>query len=86
MATNLSYKPYNLYVFYKERGGGCGLRIDELENGLMANRLSYHRFIVNQFRLCLRAGAYCLVQRLRYGLQKTEFRPVQIQQLKPSDY
>lgn len=82
VVTNLSYKPRNLYGFYIERGGTCEVRIDELKNGLMADRLSCHRFIANQFRLFLHAGAYCLVQRLRYGLENTEFCSMQIQQLR----
>ncbi len=83
VVTNLTkYTPRNLYGFYIERGGTCEVRIDELKNGLMADRLSCHRFIANQFRLFLHAGAYCLVQRLRYGLQKTEFSSMQIQQLR----
>ena len=82
VVTNLSYKPRNLYEFYIQRGGTCEVRIDELKNGLMADRLSCHRFIANQFRLFLHAGAYCLVQRLRYGLKKTEFCSMQIQQLR----
>jgi hypothetical protein len=47
VVTNLSYKPRNLYGFYIERGGTCEVRIDELKNGLMADRLSCHRFIVS---------------------------------------
>ncbi len=82
VVTNLSYKPRNLYGFYIERGGTCEVRIDELKNGLMADRLSCHRFIANQFRLFLHASAYCLVQRLRYGLEKTEFCSMHIQQLR----
>ena len=82
VVTNLSYIPRNLYGFYIERGGTCEVRIDELKNGLMADRLSCHRFMANQFRLFLHAGAYCLVQRLRYGLEKTEFCSMQIQQLR----
>lgn len=83
VVTNLTkYTPGKLYDFYIERGGTCEVRIDELKNGLMADRLSCHRFIANQFRLFLHAGAYCLVQRIRYGLQKTEFSSMQIQQLR----
>lgn len=82
VVTNLAYKPRNLYEFYIQRGGTCEVRIDELKNGLMADRLSCHRFLANQFRLFLHAGAYCLVERLRYGLEKTEFSSMQIQQLR----
>ncbi len=83
VVTNLTkYTPRNLYGFYIQRGGTCEVRIDELKNGLMADRLSCHRFIANQFRLFLHAGAYCLVQKLRQGLENTEFASMQIQQLR----
>ncbi len=82
VVTNLSYKPQNLYEFYIQRGGACEVRIDELKNGLMADRLSCHRFIANQFRLFLHVGAYCLVQKLRHALEKTEFSSMHIQQLR----
>lgn len=70
------------YEFYTERGGTCEARIDELKNGLKADRLSCHRFIANQFRLFLHMAAYCLVQKLRQALHKTEFAAFHIQQLR----
>lgn len=82
LVTNLSYKAKKLYEFYTERGGTCEVRIDELKNGLKADRLSCHRFLANQFRLFLHMAAYCLVQKLRQVLQKTEFATFQIQQLR----
>jgi len=82
VVTNLSYKPKALYEFYTERGGTCEVRIDELKNGLKADRLSCYRFLANQFRLFLHMAAYWLVQRLREALQKTEFGCMQIQQLR----
>jgi len=82
VVTNLSYEPDRLYEFYTERGGTCEVRIDELKNGLKADRLSCHRFLANQFRLFLHMAAYWLVQRLREALQKTEFGSMQIQQLR----
>lgn len=82
VVTNLRYKPQDLYEFYTERGGTCGVRIDEFKNGLKADRLSCHRFVANQFRLFLHMAAYWLVLRLREALQKTEFASMQIQQLR----
>jgi len=82
VVTNLSYKPQELYEFYTERGGTCEVRIDELKNGLKADRLSCHRFIANQFRLFLHMAAYWIVQRLREALKNTEFAQMQIQQLR----
>ncbi len=82
VVTNLPYRPQRLYDFYTERGGTCEVRIDELKNGLRADRLSCHRFFANQFRLFLHMAAYWLVQRLREALQGTEFGSMQIQQLR----
>lgn len=82
VVTNLSYKPKELYEFYTERGGTCEVRIDELKNGLRADRLSCHRFIANQFRLFLHMAAYWIVQRLREALKNTELAQMQIQQLR----
>lgn len=82
LVTNLNYNARKLYEFYTERGGTCEVRIDELKNGLKADRLSCHRFLANQFRLFLHMTAYCLVQKLRQALQKTEFATLQIQQLR----
>jgi hypothetical protein len=80
--TNLPHEAKKLYEFYTERGGTCEVRIDELKNGLKADRLSCHRFIANQFRLFLHMAAYWIVQRLREALHKTEFASMHIQQLR----
>jgi Transposase DDE domain group 1 len=82
VVTNLSHDPKELYELYTERGGTCEVRIDELKNGLKADRLSCHRFVANQFRLFLHMAAYWLVLRLREALKKTEFASMQIQQLR----
>jgi len=82
VVTNLSYKLQELYEFYTERGGTCEVRIDELKNGLKADRLSCHRFIANQFRLFLHMAAYWIVQRLKEALKNTELAQMQIQQLR----
>jgi hypothetical protein len=82
VVTNLLHEPKELYEFYTERGGTCEVRIDELKNGLKADRLSCHRFKANQFRLFLHMAGYLIVQRLREALQSTEFATMQIQQLR----
>lgn len=82
VVTSLQHKAKKLYEFYTERGGTCEVRIDELKNGLKADRLSCHRFIANQFRLFVHMAAYWIVQRLREALQKTEFATMHIQQLR----
>jgi hypothetical protein len=82
VVTNLLYSPERVYKFYTERSGTCEVRIDELKNGLKADRLSCHRFLANQFRLFLHMAAYWLIQRLRQALQNTEFASFQIQQLR----
>jgi hypothetical protein len=82
VVTNLLYSPERVYEFYTERSGTCEVRIDELKNGLKADRLSCHRFLANQFRLFLHMAAYWLIQRLRQALQNTEFASFQIQQLR----
>jgi Transposase DDE domain group 1 len=82
VVTNLSMDTQQVYEFYTERGGTCEVRIDELKNGLKADRLSCHRFIANQFRLFLHMAAYWLVLRLREALAQTELATMQIQQLR----
>lgn len=82
VVTNLSMATQHVYEFYTERGGTCEVRIDELKNGLKADRLSCHRFNANQFRLFLHMAAYWLVLRLREALAKTELSTMQIQQLR----
>jgi hypothetical protein len=82
VVSNLSYRPKRLYEFYTERGGTCEVRIDELKNGLKADRLSCRRFIANQFRLFLHMAAYWLVLKIREALRNTEFASMQIQQLR----
>jgi len=82
VVTNLLREAKELYEFYTERGGTCEVRIDELKNGLKADRLSCHRFHANQFRLFLHMAGYWIVQRLREALNNTEFATMQIQQLR----
>jgi len=45
------------------------VRIDELKDGLKADRLSCHWFKANQFRLSLHIAGQWIVQQLREALQ-----------------
>jgi hypothetical protein len=51
-----------VYDHYVQRGES-EQRLDELENGLRMDRLSYHRFKANFFRLILHAAAMNLLNR-----------------------
>lgn len=53
-----------VFAFYNDRGE-CENRIEEFKNGFRADRLSYHRFLANAFRLLLHAAAYNLVNFFR---------------------
>jgi hypothetical protein len=52
------------YDDYVQRGESEH-RMDELKNGLHADRLSCHRFMANFFRLLLHAAAYNLLNAVR---------------------
>lgn len=54
----------HLYDDYIQRGESEH-RMDELKNGLKADRLSCHRFMANFFRLLLHAAAFNLLAALR---------------------
>jgi hypothetical protein len=49
---------------------------------IMADRLSCHRFLANQFRLLLHTVAYCLFWLLRHHLQGTELATAQVNTLR----
>lgn len=53
-----------IYDDYIQRGES-EQRMDELKNGLHADRLSCHRFLANFFRLLLHTGAYNLLSAMR---------------------
>jgi DDE family transposase len=60
--TNLSGHPQGLYHgFYVQRGAVPEKPIGELKNGLEADRLSFHRFRANAFKLLEHTMAYALV-------------------------
>ena len=54
-----------VYEGYCQRGQ-CENLIKDLKNGLMADRLSCHRYTANFFRLLLHCAAYRLMHRLRH--------------------
>jgi Transposase DDE domain group 1 len=62
VVTNLSGHPRGIYRgFYVQRGAVPEQPIDELKNGLQADRLSASSFRANGFRLLLHVVAYALV-------------------------
>lgn len=54
----------HIYDDYIQRGES-EQRMDELKNGLHADRLSCHRFLANFFRLLVHTGAYNLLNAMR---------------------
>jgi DDE family transposase len=62
VVTNMSGHPQGIYHgFYVQRGGVPEKPIGELKNGLHADRLSFHRFRPNAFKLLEHTLAYALV-------------------------
>jgi len=62
VVTNLSGDPQGIYHgFYVQRGDVPEKPIGELKNGLDADRLSFHRFRANAFKLLEHTIAYALV-------------------------
>jgi hypothetical protein len=62
VVTNLSGHPQGIYHgFYVQRGAVPEKPIGELKNGLDADRLSFHRFRANAFKLLEHTLAYALV-------------------------
>jgi hypothetical protein len=62
VVTNLSGHPRGIYRgFYVQRGAVPEQPIDELKNGVQADRLSAHSFRANGLRLLLHTVAYALV-------------------------
>lgn len=68
--------PAAVYDSYTERGEGEN-RNKELKVGLLADRLSDHRFMANFFRLYLHAAALNLLVRLRRHI-RTTFTPAEL--------
>lgn len=80
LATNLPGRADEVFHFYQGRGE-CENRLEELQNGLAADRLSCHRFLPNAFRLLLHGFAYNLVNLFRLRLPP-ELRSAQIETLR----
>jgi len=77
-----------VYEGYCQRGQ-CENLIKDLKNGLMADRLSCHRYTANFFRLLLHCAAYRLMHRLRHhvaavspDLGRTQFDTLRLKLLK----
>ncbi len=76
-------EPQELYDnFYVQRGATSEHRIKELKLGISADRLSCHKFIVNQFRLFLSQAAYILMLELRAFAEGTRFEMAQVSRLR----
>jgi hypothetical protein len=70
-----------LYGFYARRGEGENW-IKDFKLHVKADRLSYHRFIANQFRLLLHACAYWLMDALRRKLVRGGAQRMQLDSLR----
>ena len=73
--------PKDLYEFYARREESENW-IKDLKVHMMADRLSCHRFISNQFRLLLHAAAYWLMDALRRKLVRGGARRMQLDSLR----
>ncbi|MCH2248090.1 MAG: IS1380 family transposase [Crocosphaera sp.] len=83
LVTNLETEAQELYDnFYVERGATSEHRIKELKLGINADRLSCHKFIVNQFRLFLCQAAYILMLELRASAEGTRLGMAQVSRLR----
>ena len=83
LVTNLETEAQELYDnFYVQRGASSEHRIKELKLGINADRLSCHKFIVNQFRLFLCQAAYILMLELRASAKGTSLAIAQVSRLR----
>ena len=83
LVTNLEADAQKLYDnFYVQRGATSEHRIKELKLGINADRLSCHKFIVNQFRLFLCQAAYILMLELRASAEGTRLGIAQVSRLR----
>jgi hypothetical protein len=73
--------PEALYDWYVARGAGENA-IKDLKRACFADRLRYHRFCANQFRLLLHAAAYWLLDTLRRWLVAMRVAPMQLDTLR----
>ncbi len=81
IVTNRSTEAAALYDWYVERGASENW-IKDFKNGLIADRLSCHRFWANQFRLFLHAAAYWLLDALRGKLTRVGAERMQVDTLR----
>ena len=81
VVTTRTDGPKDLYEFYARRGESENW-IKDLKVHMKADRLSYHRFIANQFRLLLHAAAYWLMDALRRKLVRGGARRMQLDSLR----
>jgi len=79
VVTNIPGDEQKLYDEGYCQRGDMENRIKEQQLGLFADRTSCHRFLANQFRVLLAAGAYVLLETLRRtGLAGTELARAQV--------
>ena len=81
VVTNLKGLPYHLWPLYEDRGTAETF-IDELKNGLKADRLSCTDFVANAFRLALTACAYNLLRAFRGTLAGTALEHASIETIR----
>ncbi len=81
VVTNLKGLPHHLWPLYDDRGTAETF-IDELKNGLKADRLSCSAFMANAFRLVLTACAYNLLRAFREALAGTVFEHASIETIR----
>jgi hypothetical protein len=81
VVTNLEGHPRDLWPLYEDRGTAETF-IDELKNGLNADRLSCSTFVANAFRLVLFACAYNLLRAFRGMLAGTVLEHASIETLR----
>jgi hypothetical protein len=81
LVTNLKGIPHHLWPLYEDRGTAETF-IDELKNGLKADRLSCSDFVANAFRLALCACAYNLLRAFRGTLAGTAFEHASIETIR----
>jgi hypothetical protein len=77
VVTNLRQSPKRVYAIYTDRGDAEN-RIKELKSDLAIDRTSCSRFLANQFRVLLTAGAYVLMQELRLRARHTDCARAQV--------
>jgi hypothetical protein len=81
VVTSRTDPPEALYDCYVDRGEPEGW-IKDYKRACLADRLSDHRFWVNQFRLFLHAAAYWLLDTLRRRLCAHGYPPLQLDTLR----